>query len=298
MVRTDGDTWDIVSGVGRTALGVATFRALETERPDPLITDEFARLFVEAAGDEHFVGLLADPSTLEDLPFFLKGFMGIRTKFFDDHFVAAVADGVAQAVIVAAGLDARAYRLDWPVDATVYEVDQPKVLDFKATVLAEHGARAKSNRRPVAADLREDWPAALRAAGFNPSLPTAWSAEGLLPYLPGAAHDALFERLDALSAPGSRIAVDAFGGGTDVEQLSALQDKYFHGSHPFGDMDVTALFYDDTRADPAGWLIDHGWTVRSFAVRELAETYELLPPELPDELADIASRAAYLIAEK
>ncbi|MGW6693045.1 SAM-dependent methyltransferase [Rhodococcus sp. NPDC054953] len=297
-MRTDGDTWDIVHSVGRTALGVATFRALESERPEPLIVDEFARWFVEASGDAHFIGLLADPSPLEEVPFFFPGFMGLRTRFFDDHFAAAAAAGVTQAVIVAAGLDARAYRLHWPAGATVYEVDRASVLDFKAAVLTARGARANADRRPVAVDLRDDWPAALRAAGFEPSLPTAWSAEGLLPYLPGAAHDALFERIDALSATGSRIAVDGIGGGADIKRLLALQDKYFRDRNPFGDLDVAALFYDDTRTDPVSRLTDHGWTVRGVTVRELADDYGVRVPDLPDDLADLESRAAYLTAAR
>ncbi|WP_345351075.1 class I SAM-dependent methyltransferase [Rhodococcus olei] len=296
-MRTDGDNWDIVSSVGRTALGVATFRALETARPDALIEDHYARWFVEAAGDEQFTALLADPSPLEDLPFFFPGFMGVRTRFFDDHFDSAAADGVTQAVIVAAGLDARAYRLDWPAGATVYEVDQPKVLEFKAEVLAAHGARPRADRRVVAVDLREDWPAALTAAGFDPDRPTAWSAEGLLPYLPGAAHDALFDRIDGLSAGGSRIAVDGFGAGMDVRRFVALRDKYF-GDRPFGGMDVAALFYDDERADPDRWLTDHGWTVRRCTPIELATSYGVQIPELPEDLADLARTAAYLTAAK
>ncbi|SEM37145.1 methyltransferase, TIGR00027 family [Rhodococcus maanshanensis] len=297
LMRTDGDTWDIVSSVGRTALGVATFRALESERPDPLITDGFARWFVEAAGDEHFTGLLADPSPLEAMPFFFPGFMGVRTRFFDEYFTAATAEGVGQAVILAAGLDARAYRLDWAPDVTVFEVDQPKVLDFKSGVLDGHGARPKVDRLPVAVDLREDWPAALEAAGFDPGRPCAWSAEGLLPYLPGAAHDALFERIDGLSAPGSRIALDGFGSATDVRRFLALRDKYF-GGKSFGDIDVEALFYDDERADPAQWLTEHGWTVQRFSPVELTTGYGVEVPDLPDDLVELAQTPAYLTATK
>ncbi|MGW0176126.1 class I SAM-dependent methyltransferase [Rhodococcus sp. NPDC003322] len=296
-MRADGDSWDIVSGVGRTALGVATFRALETERPDNLITDEYARWFVEAAGDPHFTGLLADPSPLQDLPFFFPGFMGLRTKFFDEHFLSAAAGGVVQAVILAAGLDARAYRLDWPAGTAVFEVDQPKVLEFKAEVLGAHGARPKADRRPVAVDLRDDWPTALVAAGFDSERPTAWSAEGLLPYLPGPAHDALFTRIDELSAAGSRIAVDGFGGSADIRRFIALRDKYF-GNEAFGGIDVAQLFYDDERADPAQWLTDRGWTVRRSTPVDLAAAYGVQVPELPDDLADLARTPAYLVGGK
>ncbi|MFF0813800.1 SAM-dependent methyltransferase [Rhodococcus sp. NPDC003318] len=293
-MRSDGDSWDIVSSVGRTALGVATFRALETERPDPLIEDRCARWFVEAAGDPHFIGLLTDPSPLEALPFFFPGFMGVRTRFFDEYFAAS---GTTQAVILAAGLDARAYRLDWPAGTTVFEVDREPVLDFKAAVLAAHAVTPRVDRRAVAVDLREDWPAALGAAGLDSGRPTAWSAEGLLPYLPGAAHDALFARIDALSAPGSRVALDGFGAENDPRRFVAMRDKYF-GNALFGDVDVTSLLYEDERADPARWLTDHGWTVEQSSPAELATTYGVQVPDLPDDLAEIAYAPAYLTGWK
>ncbi|MFC4604611.1 class I SAM-dependent methyltransferase [Rhodococcus kronopolitis] len=296
-MRTDGDTWDIVSSVGLTALGVATFRALETSRPDALIRDEYARWFVEAAGEPHFIGLLADPSQLDDTPFVFQGFMGLRTKFFDDFFTAAAASGVRQAVILAAGLDSRAYRLDWPAGTTVFEVDQPKVLEFKDEVLAAHGARPKADRRAVAADLREDWPAALEARGFDPDRATAWAVEGLLPYLPGDAHDALFERIDGLSGPGSRLAVDGFGSSADMRKFDAVREKYVAKSL-FGDLDVAALFYEDPRADPEGWLTEHDWAVQQFNPFALAEDYGLPIPELPPELADLPASSSYLTAVK
>ncbi|MFD9669259.1 class I SAM-dependent methyltransferase [Rhodococcus sp. NPDC059968] len=295
-MRTDGDSWDIVSSVGLTALGVAAFRALETVRPDALIQDDYAPWFVEAAGKPHFAGLLADPSSLGNVPFF-PGFMGIRTKFFDEFFLSAAAAGVPQAVILAAGLDARAYRLDWPLGTTVFEVDQPKVLEFKGEVLAEHAARAKTERRPVAVDLRGDWSAALGTAGFEAGTPTAWSVEGLLPYLPGAAHDMLFERINELSATGSHVAVDNIGAGIDMRRFAAIRARQID-EDPFGDIDVSELFYGDERADPAQWLTEHGWSVRCSNPLELAASYGRPVPELPDELADLSERATYVTAVK
>ncbi|MEU2088116.1 class I SAM-dependent methyltransferase [Nocardia beijingensis] len=294
-MRTDGDVWDIVSGVGLTALGVATFRALETAAPDPLIRDDYAPLFVAASGHQHFIGLLADPSPLDDIPL-VPGFMGFRTKFFDDFFLSAAASGVRQAVIVAAGLDARAQRLDWPAGTTVFEIDQPKVLEFKEKVLTEHSARAKAERRTVPVDLREDWPAALRGAGFDPGAPTAWSAEGLLPYLPGAAQDRLFEHIDALSAPGSRLAVESFVAGVDVKRFANVESKYFGQYNPFGTVDPAELFYDDERADPARWLAEHGWSVRAESPSELAASYGRSVPDLPDDLDDLWRQPRLLTA--
>ncbi|OYD71889.1 class I SAM-dependent methyltransferase [Rhodococcus sp. OK302] len=298
-MRTDGDTWDIVSSVGLTALGVATFRAIESLRPNALIEDPYAPWFVESAGEPHFSALLASPSSLDDLPFsgFMGMGMGIRTKFFDDFFLTAARSGVSQSTILASGLDARAYRLDWPTGTTVFEVDQPKVLEFKERVLTEHGAEPKADRRTVAVDLRDDWPTALKAAGFEPSTPSAWSAEGLLAYLPGPAHDALFERIDNLSSSGSRLALNYFPSGIDAQRFADIRAKYF-SKDPFGDFDMAALFYEDERADPKQWLTEHDWSVECLNSIELANIYGEPIPDLPPELADLSEQSGYLTAIK
>ncbi|MEV6098623.1 class I SAM-dependent methyltransferase [Nocardia sp. NPDC051981] len=295
-MRTDGDSWDIVTSVGLTALGVATFRALETIDPEPMIRDDYAAWFVEAAGEPHFTQMLEDPASVGNMARFGR-FMGIRTRFFDEFFATAWQQGVRQAVILASGLDVRAYRLDWPAGTVVFEIDQPRVLEFKDQVLAEHGAVAKADRRVVAVDLRDDWPAALTAAGFDPERPTAWSAEGLLPFLPGSAHDALFERIDALSAPGSSVATDDFGRGLDPQRFEDTEEKFF-GSNPFGNLDVSDLWYDDARAVPGDWLARHGWSVQSTAPVDLAAGYGHPITDMPAELLDLLQQAHYVSAEK
>ncbi|MFF3570841.1 class I SAM-dependent methyltransferase [Nocardia jiangxiensis] len=294
-MRTDGDTWDIISSVGITALGVATFRATETAQPDALIRDDCARLFVEAAAEPRSLQALAAPGDAEFLP--VARLIGVRTKFFDEFFLAAAAAGVRQAVILAAGLDARGYRLDWPVGASVFEIDQPKVLDFKHQVLADNEVVPRAVLRAVPVDLRDDWPAALFDAGFDADRPTAWSAEGLLPYLPGAAQDALFERIDTLSAPGSRVAVEGFSGRPDIARISQAATQEMATS-PFGDVDVTQLFYNDERTDPVQWLTDRGWQVDSADVTELSARYGRPVPELTGGSADMHNVAAYLTATK
>ena len=128
--------------------------------------------------------------------------MGVRTKYFDEYFVEATDNGVRQVVILASGLDSRAYRLPWPDGTVVYEIDQPQVIEFKTTTLAGIGAQPTATRRTVAIDLRADWPTALQAAGLDTTAPTAWLAEGLLIYLPPDAQDRLFDNITALSAPG------------------------------------------------------------------------------------------------
>ncbi|MDF0585145.1 SAM-dependent methyltransferase, partial [Bradyrhizobium yuanmingense] len=141
----------------------------------------------------------------------MGNYQAVRTHFFDAYYREAADAGIRQIVILASGLDSRAYRLDWPAGTTVYEIDQPKVLEYKSATLREHGIEPVAQRREVPVDLRFDWPTALHDAGFDASLPTAWLAEGLLMYLPAEAQDRLFELVTELSAPGSRIAVETAG---------------------------------------------------------------------------------------
>src|SRR6201996_9641593 len=219
MARTDNDTWDLASSVGVTATMVAASRAMATKAEHPLINDPFAEPLVRAVGVDLFVRLVSgelDPADLQDdsdtsvgkAPRMTDN-MAVRTKFYDEFFLDATEAGIRQAVILASGLDSRAYRLAWPDGTTVYEIDQPQVIDFKSRTLAEMGVQPTAYRRTVAIDLRDDWPAALRAAGFDPDQPTAWSAEGLLGYLPPEAQDRLLDTVTALSAPGSQIATES-----------------------------------------------------------------------------------------
>jgi methyltransferase (TIGR00027 family) len=166
-------------------------------------------------------------------------------------------------VILASGLDSRGYRLDWPAETTIYEIDQPKVLEYKAAALADHGVQPSARLREVAIDLRNDWPAALREAGFDASTPTAWLAEGLLMYLPSDAQDRLFELISELSAPGSRIAVETVGVQPE-DRREAMRERFKQLRARFGmeeSVDFAELMYNDPdRADVAEWLNAHGWT--------------------------------------
>ena len=220
MARTDNDTWEITESVGATALGVAAARAAETRRENPLISDPFAQVFLDAVGDgvwnwHSAPQLPAELIELEpELPLQMQSmisYMASRTAFFDQFFLDATRAGIRQAVILAAGLDSRSWRLPWPDGTAVYELDQPRVLEFKLSTLAEHGVEPACNRVAVAVDLRQDWPTALQQAGFDPSAPSVWSAEGLMPYLPAAAQELLFDRVQGLTVAGSRIAVEALG---------------------------------------------------------------------------------------
>lgn len=272
--RTDGDTWTITTSVGFTALLVAAARAVETERPDALAQDPYARIFLEAAGDPRAVAL-ADAGDGAGNPMAATRHLGVRTRFFDDVVRDAVTAGIRQIVILAAGLDSRAYRLDLPASTVVYELDQPEVLGFKEEALDAHGAHPAAGLRHVPVDLRDDWPAALRSAGFDGAAPTVWLVEGLLPYLPAAAQALLFERIVELSAPGSRVAVEGQIGPLDLDGFRAITEKYSQEGNPLGDFDVTSLFVaDEDRADPAEFLTAHGWSVvRAGNPVELGRSY-------------------------
>jgi len=270
-LRTHDDTWDIATSVGTTAVMVAAARAVETDRPNPLIRDPYAKLLVTQAGAGVWESML-DDTLVEKVQEFdaeagaifqhMRSYQAVRTHFFDAHFADAVATGIRQVVILASGLDSRAYRLDWPTGTTVYEIDQPKVLAYKSETLASHGATPSADRREVPIDLRQDWPAALIAAGFDPQAPTAWLAEGLLMYLPADAQDRLFTQLTELSAPGSRIAAETAASHAD-ERRQAMRDRFDRITAQLGierTVDIQELIYhDDDRADVADWLNDHGW---------------------------------------
>jgi len=296
-VRSDNDEWDIVSSVGYTALAAAGWRALYAASPEPLVRDEYAKHFVTASADRYLTDLLADPIASDGASVFPR-LDGVQTWFFDEFFRSAAEHGVRQAVIIAANLDCRSYRLEWRPDATVFEVDQPKVLEFKARVLAELSADPRARRQEVAADLRNDWSIPLRATGFDTQQPTAWSVEGVLPYLTGAAQDTLFTRIDQLSAPGSHLAVGAFGSDFDPAQLSALEETY-PGIRATAPVDLSGLIYDDEkRTNPAEWLAQRGWTIRSVSTNpELQASYGTTVREV-DRKVDSIIHSQYITATR
>lgn len=280
MPRTSGDTWDIVTSVGLTALAVCAARALDAALEPPLANDDFAAGFVAAAGEPNLSAAVANLD-MDSAAAFNARWVGVRTRFFDDFFIDATGSGVRQAVILAAGLDCRAYRLAWPVGSTVFEVDQPRVLEFKQRVLDQQGAASPARRVTIATDLRDDWAGALTAAGFDPQQPTAWALEGLLPYLPGPAQDALFARLHELSAVGSRIAAELGPAPGEVQQFAAEMPAAI--SHDATQPPVAELWYDDPRTDTKDWLAERDWVVTSVdlvekAASDYARPFDGLPP--------------------
>jgi methyltransferase (TIGR00027 family) len=262
-VRSEGDTWDITTSVGSTALFVATARALEAQKPEPLAVDPYAELFCRAVG-----GPAADVLDGKDPDHQLKtaefgehfvNFQGARTKYFDEYFHRAAEAGVRQVVILAAGLDSRAYRLDWRAATAIFELDRPEVLDFKREVLAGHGIQPRAERREVAIDLREDWPQALRDSGFDMAMPSAWIAEGLLMYLPASAQEQLFTGVDSLAGHGSHVAVEDGAPMQPDEFEAAVEEERAAAAE--GDRRLFfRLVYNEQVAPATEWFGRRGWT--------------------------------------
>ncbi len=298
MARTEKDSWDLASSVGATATMVAAQRALSHR--EQLIDDPYAEPLVRAVNIDFIIRMLDGEITFEDVdPAFTirlaaEG-MAVRTRFFDRLFLDAAASGVRQAVILASGLDARAYRLPWPDGTVVYEVDQPEVIEFKTTELAGLGAQPTATRRVVAIDLREDWPKALVDNGFDPTQPTAWIAEGLLIYLPSDAQDKLFDDITALSAPGSRLAtervpdVTAFVSGRPKELAEKMKEL---GS----DITMEDLVYHGDRTNVIEHLEKLGWTVTVQSSREAhaANGFEFPDGKLTEAFANLSYVSAAL----
>jgi len=270
MPRTEDDTWDLATSVGATAKMVAAARAIATKADNPVIDDPFAEPLVRAVGVDFFTrwasGDLAtadvddDESSwkLEHMP----DAMAARTRFFDSFFEDATRAGVRQAVILASGLDARAYRLAWPADMTVFEIDQPEVIAFKTATLQTLGVAPQAELRTVAIDLRQDWPKALVEAGFDKNRPTAWIAEGLLGYLPPEAQDRLMDNITALSAEGSRLAVEAIPDRPerDTEQAREMMRRSTAKWREHGlELDWEDLGFEGERKDVADYLQNLGW---------------------------------------
>lgn len=284
--RTDDDSWDLATSVGATATLVATARALASRQPDPLIDDPFAESLVRAVGVAAFSDALDSDDGLADgeTARLLIDVVAVRTRFYDDFFVDSATAGIRQAVILASGLDARAYRLDWPPGMTVFEIDQPDVIAFKSRLLDGRGVSPSAERRAVGIDLRDDWAAALHSAGFDEQKPTAWIAEGLLVYLPPEAQDRLLDAISELSAPESRFATEYHpDGGAGIARRAAPMSAQLAASGL--DLNLGDLFY----ASPRNSVVDHlqqlGWEV---SARSRAEVFAAYGRHFPAGAADQA----------
>ncbi|GAB3012236.1 SAM-dependent methyltransferase [Mycobacterium bourgelatii] len=297
MARTESDRWDLATSVGATATMVAAQRALAADPEYAYIDDPYAAPLVRAVGLDVYVRLVngqipVDEDSEFDPERMAKG-MACRTRFYDQFFIDATRGGIRQAVILASGLDARAYRLPWPVGTVVYEVDMPEVIEFKTLTLSDLGAEPTAERRTVAIDLRDDWATALKEAGFDTQRPSAWSAEGLLVYLPDDAQDALFDNITALSAPGSRLAFEF------VPDTRIFADERWRSHHDrmreLGfEVDFNELVYHGERSHILDYLARANWETSSHTVAELHEANGFVYPD--DELAAAFADVTYTSA--
>ncbi|WIM87805.1 class I SAM-dependent methyltransferase [Candidatus Mycobacterium wuenschmannii] len=276
MARTDNDTWDLATSVGATATMVAAGRGRATREGQ--IDDPFAEPLVRAVGVDFFTRwangeISGDEVDIPGHPWGMRpmtDLLAVRTRLIDQFIADATASGMRQVVVLASGLDARGYRLSWPDDAVVFEIDQQQVTDFKTATLAAAGAEPTVDLRAVPVDLRDDWPAALRQAGFDAGAPTAWVAEGLLAFLPPDAQDRLLDNITELSAPGSHLVVEIFLSTPEsLEVMHATSEKWYqHGL----DARLDDLWYGGERHDVAPYLDARGWrTTRHRSAQLLAD---------------------------
>ncbi|HEY1704704.1 MAG TPA: SAM-dependent methyltransferase [Trebonia sp.] len=272
MTRPD----EPLAEVSRTALGTAALRAHESRRADRLFDDPYAEAFDDTAlgvsspldGPD---GSSAGRRELSPMEQEFYGPIVTRTRFFDDYLTRA-AGGCAQVVLLAAGLDTRAFRLTWPAGTRMFELDFPGVLAFKDTVLGSAGAVPRCQRTTVPCDLRTDWAAALTATGFDPAVPTAWLAEGIVIYLSPTEADQLFSRVTGLSAPGSQLSFEHTPAGSwtgtstgELAQTPAMRE-------------LASLWQGGLADEAPGWLSGHGWRHQLHDVTAFAAT--LQRPEL------------------
>ncbi|GAB2789858.1 class I SAM-dependent methyltransferase [Amycolatopsis magusensis] len=286
MVSTEPAHSGVDGGVGLTALMVAAARAIETRRPDALAQDVYAEHFVRGARSS--AGWPVRPEEVPDgeaNPLWgrLGRYFGLRTRVLDDHLLQSTRAGARQVVLLGAGLDTRAYRLDWPPGCSVFEVDRGEVLAFKHEVLDGLGATPKVVRRPIGADLCADWAEALLGNGFDPAVPCTWLAEGVLLYLPNLAERGLIDTVDRLSAAGGTLAYEVKVGW---EQPEVRDNPVYSSTKQQIGVDLLALFDREPRPDSAQDLSSRGWTTSVHTPFDFTRRHGRGPrPEPNDALA-------------
>ncbi len=252
---------DTFPPVSTTAVGVAMIRAVESTRPDPLFVDRLAPDFVAASG-----WTPPDPTPEQRVRLdSLVAWIRVRTRFLDEVVVDVCGRGCRQVVILAAGLDARAFRLDLTPDVRLFELDLPEIVAFKEAVLDAHGHLASCTRVALSTDLTGPWPDDLVAAGFDPSRPTVWLAEGLLVYLTREQNEALMDDVTRLAAPGSRLGLTLSGRTEHVERTSTDAPVFEH----------ERLWQSASPGDATEWLGPRGWSVHAHRPADKAAAYGL-----------------------
>ncbi|WP_072691282.1 SAM-dependent methyltransferase [Rhodococcus marinonascens] len=259
---------DRLTPVGKTALAVARARAEESTRADRLFEDPYASAFVEAA-PESAPEQPADSDGANRLRDDLATHIVTRTRFFDRYLLDACAHGCRQVVLLAAGLDTRAFRLDWPDDVRLFEVDRADILGFKRDILDVAGAAPVCERTIIQADLSERWEKPLVAAGFDRTVPTVWLAEGLMVYLSADDAAGLLTTIGDLSAPGSRLSFER-----SPRTLPTFPDWAL--SMPQA-TEFASLWKGGLGEDASQLLEQQGWAVTLTGQQQLTRSYGRAP---------------------
>lgn len=264
-------------GISKVALWTAAAHATEAGLPAPYVHDPWANDFLYAAG---FDGGPPGDGPLQRL---LPDWAVVRSRFFDEYLHSATRSGCLQVVLLGAGLDTRAFRLDWPTGVHVFEVEAPAVLAFKERVLDESPPSC-GRRTAVAADPAGPWGAELLAAGFDPRRRTAWLAETLLYHLPPRTVEAGVATMTKLSAPGSTFGAECVNAGSASPSYVA----------PFLEALASAgVHWNWQLAEPERWWLQHGWDARVADLFTLPYVIQRLSPYLP-LLTEAAARCVFL----
>lgn len=224
-----------------TARWTASVRAAESQRPDCLFNDPWAKLL---AGEEG-ASWIAQRTPDKVLP------IVIRTRYFDDFLQrTAQEEDIRQVILMAAGLDTRGFRLNWAEGVHVFEIDQPAVMQYKEQVLYAAHAQPACTRRVIEQDLAGSWQAALVGAGFQPDLPSLWLLEGFLFYLPYEKVTAVLEGVSAMAAPESWLGFDIINSAmlTHPYTKAWIEMQAASGAPWIGTLDDPEAFLD-----PLGW---------------------------------------------
>jgi methyltransferase (TIGR00027 family) len=208
----------------------------------------------------------------------------VRSRFFDEQLLGAARSGCRQVVLLGAGLDTRAYRLEWPTGVEVFEVDEPAVLRFKDRVLDDSpptcGRRTTVAADPAGGALRE----ALLGAGLDPRRPTVWLAETLLYHLRPEAVESIVATMRELSAPGSVFAAECVNAREAGSAFVA----------PFLDaLSTTGVHWHWQLSDPAAWWARQGWDAQVADLFTLPYVVQRLSPYLP-LLTEAAAKCVFL----
>ncbi|OBI94151.1 methyltransferase [Mycobacterium sp. 1245805.9] len=260
-------------------------RARESARTDRLFNDPYARAFVDHADPQGSVW--NNEGAALDFFRLMAEQVAVRTRFLDHSLLEAAGTGATQVVLLACGMDSRAFRLTWPAGTVVYEADRPEVLAFKSAVLQGMHAQPRCHRVEVAVDLRTDWPARLVEAGFDPAKRTAWLAEGILYALEPGAADAFLDRITDCSATGSTLALDHNEDSPLLRTARAAISP-----------ELVSMWKGGPSDDLGAWLQRRGWRAEIRDIARVAADYGRPAPPAFDPRNDEASRAWVLTAHK